>query len=159
MLRVILIITLALGWFGKLWTAVYPPRMAPIGAKLCQNAFQTIPDIWFFDALKIFSMKFLDRKWSIKSKIVRFGGATNFWALPSNSPRKITPFPPNFKSLRSLARGSKDSWSFFFVDFGPNLTYNFCSMDRMMVWWYDDMMIWITLAGRVIMKLSECDVS
>ena len=26
-------------------SAVYPPRMAPIGAKLCQNAFQTIPDI------------------------------------------------------------------------------------------------------------------
>ena len=26
-------------------SAVYPPRMAPIGMKLCQNAFQTIPDI------------------------------------------------------------------------------------------------------------------
>ena len=23
--------------------------MAPIGAKLCQNAFQTIPDVSFFD--------------------------------------------------------------------------------------------------------------
>ena len=34
----------------KLWTAVYPSRMAPIGAKLGQNAFQTIPDISFFDA-------------------------------------------------------------------------------------------------------------
>ena len=34
----------------KLRTAVYPPRMAPIGSKLCQNAFQVIPDVSFFDA-------------------------------------------------------------------------------------------------------------
>ena len=27
-------------------------NMAPIGAKLCQNAFQTIPDLSFFDAEK-----------------------------------------------------------------------------------------------------------
>ena len=26
------------------------PNMAPIGPKLCQNAFQTIPDVSFFDA-------------------------------------------------------------------------------------------------------------
>ena len=29
--------------------AFYPPRMALIGLKLCQNTFQTIPDISFFD--------------------------------------------------------------------------------------------------------------
>ena len=34
----------------KFRTAVYPPRMAPIGSKLCQNAFQVIPDVSFFDA-------------------------------------------------------------------------------------------------------------
>ena len=34
----------------KFWTGVHPPRMAPLGLKLCQNAFQTIPDISFFDA-------------------------------------------------------------------------------------------------------------
>ena len=32
--------------------AVYPPRMAPFGLKLWENAFQTIPDILFFDAGK-----------------------------------------------------------------------------------------------------------
>ena len=42
----------------KLRTAVYPPRMAPIGSKLCQNAFQVIPDVSFFDAGFFFS-KFL----------------------------------------------------------------------------------------------------
>ena len=36
--------------FLKLQTAIYPSSMAPIGAKLWENAFQTIPDISFFDA-------------------------------------------------------------------------------------------------------------
>ena len=35
-------------------TAVYPPRMAPFGLKLWENAFQTIPDISFFDVEKKF---------------------------------------------------------------------------------------------------------
>ena len=38
----------------KLWTGVYPPRIAPFGLKLWENAFQTIPDISFFDATKLF---------------------------------------------------------------------------------------------------------
>ena len=29
--------------------AVYPSNMAPIGVQLWENAFQTIPDISFFD--------------------------------------------------------------------------------------------------------------
>ena len=36
--------------------------MAPIGAKLCQNAFQVIPDISFFDAQKKIRQKFLSEK-------------------------------------------------------------------------------------------------
>ena len=34
----------------KIRKAVYPSRMAPIGPKLWENAFQTIPDVSFFDA-------------------------------------------------------------------------------------------------------------
>ena len=34
--------------------------MAPIGAKLCQNAFQVIPDISFFDAQN-FLAKYFDK--------------------------------------------------------------------------------------------------
>ena len=37
--------------------AVYPPRMAPFGLKLWENAFQAIPDISFFDAEKKKSAK------------------------------------------------------------------------------------------------------
>ena len=36
--------------FVKLRTAVYPSKMALIGTKLGQNAFQTIPDISLLDA-------------------------------------------------------------------------------------------------------------
>ena len=34
---------------AKLWMAIYPPRIAPFGLKLGQNAFQTIPNISCFD--------------------------------------------------------------------------------------------------------------
>ena len=36
--------------FLELWMAVYPSNMAPIGLKVCQNAFRTIPDILFSHA-------------------------------------------------------------------------------------------------------------
>ena len=47
---------------AKLRTAVYPPRMAPIGVKLWENAFQVIPNISFFGAQNIFCDKMLCRK-------------------------------------------------------------------------------------------------
>ena len=40
--------------------AVYPPRMAPFGFKLWENAFQMIPDISFFDVRKKKSMNIFD---------------------------------------------------------------------------------------------------
>ena len=48
--------------FSKLWSAVYPSNIAPIGAKLCQNAFQTIPDISFFDTQTFLLMIFFPQK-------------------------------------------------------------------------------------------------
>ena len=41
-------------FFSKLRTAVYPSNMAPIGAKLWQNAFQTICNFAFFDPENFF---------------------------------------------------------------------------------------------------------
>ena len=38
----------------KLRTAVYVSNLARIGAKICQNAFRTIPDVLFVDVEKIF---------------------------------------------------------------------------------------------------------
>ena len=39
-------------FFPKLRTAVYPSNLVPFGFKLCQNSFQTIPNILFFDQKK-----------------------------------------------------------------------------------------------------------
>ena len=39
-----------------------PRRMAPIGVKLWENAFQTICNISFFDVRKKFWMKFFSQK-------------------------------------------------------------------------------------------------
>ena len=46
----------------KLWTGVYPPRIAPFGFKLGQNAFQTIPDISFVDSQNFFRGEFVCHK-------------------------------------------------------------------------------------------------
>ena len=71
--------------FVKLWPAVYPPRMAPFGLKLWENAFQTIPDISFFDVEnkklakifdKIFVKTFLSRE---NRQTACFCGAMDFW--------------------------------------------------------------------------------
>ena len=65
--------------FSKLRTAVYPPNMAPIGAKLCQNAFQVIPDISFFDTHKHFwRQKFLSEKFFVNTPKV-FSTKCLFW--------------------------------------------------------------------------------
>ena len=45
---------------SQISTDVYVSNKAPIGTKLCQNAFQTIPDVSFFDAGKFFSATFSD---------------------------------------------------------------------------------------------------
>ena len=46
---------------SKLRTAVYPPRMAPIGAKLWENAFQMIPNVSFSDTEKKIGRSFLQK--------------------------------------------------------------------------------------------------
>ena len=59
--------------------------MARIGAKLCQHAFQTIPDVSFFDAENCFSAKILDRKFCFLPCWHGFWGSTNFRTSKSAS--------------------------------------------------------------------------
>jgi len=47
--------------------------MARIGTKLCQNAFQTIPDVLSFEAKKLFFDK------NLESKILFFANLAWFW--------------------------------------------------------------------------------
>ena len=46
---------------------VYPPRMAPFGLKLWENAFQMIPDISFFDAGGKKIDKIFDKNFRLKN--------------------------------------------------------------------------------------------
>ena len=65
--------------------AVYPSNMAPFGLKLWENAFQTIPNISFFDAEKNFLAKIFDENFRQKKKSSEnrqtacFCGAMDFW--------------------------------------------------------------------------------
>ena len=61
------------------------PKMAPIGVKLWENAFQTIPNISFFDVEKIFLAKIFDENFRQKKfssenqQTACFCGAMGFW--------------------------------------------------------------------------------
>ena len=52
--------------------------MARIDMKLCQNAFQTIPDVSFFEAKKKMSAKISDQQFYFSLSWRHFGGATIF---------------------------------------------------------------------------------
>ena len=114
--------------------------MAPLGAKLCQHAFQTIPDIWFFDAPKISLMKISDRKWSIESKILTFWKNYEFLRVMGRFSRKNHFISPDLQVTTFLGEGVQRRVSIFSLTFGPKPTYTFSS--RMMIWCNDDMMIW-----------------
>ena len=116
--------------------------MAPIGAKLWENAFQTIPDVSFFDAEK----KFFDKK-------IRKNPTSNQeravleeqWIFESHQHvglEKLPPMNPISALYDFWWRGKKPDFRFF-VDFWPktDLQFSFAN-DNMMIWWYDDMMIW-----------------
>ena len=69
----------------KLWTAVYPSNIARTAAKLCQNAFQTIPNISFFDSRKTNRRKFQSENVVCSAFWLGFGGpmAKRTWANDS----------------------------------------------------------------------------
>ena len=60
--------------FLKLWRAVYPSNKAPIGAKLCENAFQTIPVNSIFGEQKILSTKCFGLGRHFLRSLASFGG-------------------------------------------------------------------------------------
>ena len=62
--------------------------MARIGAKLCQNAFQTIPHISFTTPTLIV-FRFFSKEIFIEMQIIRFGGAV-LASVADASPKIIT---------------------------------------------------------------------
>ena len=79
--------------------AVYPSNMAPFGLKLWENAFQTIPNISFFDAEKFFLAKIFDenfRQKKIRRKIDKLPVFAELWIFGRNRQMRLEKLPPKF---------------------------------------------------------------
>ena len=73
--------------------------MAPFGLKLWENAFQTIPNISFFDAENIFLAKFFDenfRQKKIRRKIDKLPVFAELWIFGRNRQMRLEKLPPKF---------------------------------------------------------------
>ena len=117
-------------FFSKLRTAVYPPNMAPIGAKLCQNAFQVIPDISFFDTHKHFwRQKFLSEKFFVNTPKI-FSTKCLFWRSCAGlhatieCSSKIHCQTCRFQPSTTLGGGVKREKTVFFPEFWPKNRLN-----------------------------------
>ena len=113
---------------SKLRTAVYPPRMAPIGLKLRENAFQVIPDIWFFDTKNFFATKIFVRQ-NFSSTLRKCVSAKClFWRscagldVTGRCASKIHCQTYRFQPSTTFGGGVKESISVFFVSFGRKKT-------------------------------------
>ena len=86
--------------FAKLWMAIYPPRIAPFGLKLGQNAFQTIPNISCFDVEQKKITKKSDRKLSFSWFSSCFWRAMVKRTSKSDSTWNFAPDTPFLRSVR-----------------------------------------------------------
>ncbi len=125
---------------GELWTTIYPPRMAPFGLKLRQNAFQARWNISCFDPKLFFSDVFF-RFFSV-SKLPKN------WKLPileelgifrHHRRVRLEKWPPmkRFSGLYDFWRRGK-RWHFdFFLDFWPKIIFTisrkWCCITKMPV--------------------------
>ena len=79
--------------------ATYPSKMALIGVKLWEDAFQTIPNISFFDAEQIFLAKFFDenlRPKNFRRKIDKLPVFAELWIFGRNRQMRLEKLPPKF---------------------------------------------------------------
>ena len=119
--------------------------MARIGAKLCQNAFRTIPDVSFFDVKKQVSLKFFDELWCWSQNLEHVFFVLekiNILSVTIKFSAKNDPICPEVQVSTFLGEGVEGQLEFFFLDLGPKLTSSFCSMDHMMISYFDGMMTW-----------------
>ena len=118
--------------------------MAPIGAKLCQNAFQVIPDISFFDTHKHFwRQKFLSEKFFVNTPII-FSTKCLFWRSCAGlhatieCSSKIHCQTCRFQPSTTLGGGVKREKTVFFQSFGQKTDL----IPSSLLWWYDIMILW-----------------
>ena len=109
--------------FSKLRTAVYPPRMAPFGLKLWENAFQMIPDISFSTLNKKIDKHFRRTNF-VGNFFVGFFASCLFWRsydildVTIRCASKIHCQTYRFQPSMTLGGGVKEAVSVFDVTFG-----------------------------------------
>ena len=121
-------------FFSKLRTVVYPPNMAPIGAKLWQNAFQTICNFSFFDPENFFWGKFFGTKNSGSTFVfekMRFWRSYEFLSVIGTS--VVKSYCPNCLYFWGdfLGEGVNDSICVENLDLAPKMTSTMWSCDLM----------------------------
>ena len=103
--------------------AVYPSNMAPFGLKLWENAFQTIPNISFFDVenkilAKFFDENFRKKKFVGKSTNCLFLRSYGFLDVIGRCASKSYPQSFDFQLSTTFGGGVKEIVSIFFPTFG-----------------------------------------
>ena len=109
--------------------------MAPFGVKLWENAFQTIPDIQFFDAQKNFSAIFVFELFRVDFffKKVAFWRSYGFLDVMGRCASTNDPRSFDYQLYTTFRRGVKVVHTVFEVIFGPKMTST--------IWCYDVMII------------------
>ena len=131
---------------ANFWLVVYPLRMAPIGLKLWEHAFQMIPDISFFDAKKQNFDTTFRRKTFFVNPPQKNSAKCLFWRtcecldVTIRCASKIHCQTYRFQPSTTLGGGVRKAFSVFFVSFGLKNLYLLRS-DIMMLWYYDIMIL------------------
>ena len=116
-------------FFSKLRTVVYPPNMAPIGAKLWENAFQAICKFSFFDAEKFCWTKILSRDRFFFKKLA-FWRSYEFLSVTGRS--VVKSYCPNCLYFWGdfLGEGVNDSKCVETLDLAPKMTSTIWCCDQ-----------------------------
>ena len=105
--------------------AVYPSNIAGIGVKLWENAFQTISDISFFDALYSFgNLFFKNFDLDFFSRILRFEelGFERHWQIPRRESNDVA--CSSFIFFSTIRGGGvKVVQTVFAADLAPKTTF------------------------------------
>ena len=105
---------------------VYPSRMAPIGTKLWENAFQTIPDIAFFDINQkksdVFFFFAKTKKYDFVCSNLSFWRSSDFLSVTGRFVVFSNCLPPFYFLVTTLGGGVNESKRFFFVHWETKVT-------------------------------------
>ena len=150
--------------------AACPSNIAPIGAKLCQNAFQVIPDISFFDAQKKFRHKFLAETFFVDTPKKFFSTKCLFWRSCAGlhatieCSSKIHCQTYRFQPSTTLGGGVKKVKTVFVVSFGLKklilssfweILFNFVCESRARVPHVNKAIAGITVTALIVFRINK----